>query len=317
MDEMYDVIVVGGGAAGLNGALMLARSRRRVVVVDAGEPRNAPAEGVHGMLGHDGVPPAELLARGRDEVRRYGGEIVDGRAMTARRQGSGFAVSLVDGRELTARRLLITTGLVDELPDVPGVRERWGHDVIHCPYCHGYEVRDQQVGVLATNANAMHQALLFRQLSHDVVVFANGTDFSDEQREQLLALAIGMVEGVVGELVIEDDRLVGVRLADGRTVPRQAVVVTTRMVARAGFLADLGLTTTPHPSGMGEHLAVDAGGRTDVPGVWAAGNVTDLSAQVGASAAQGAWTGAQLNMDLITEDGRLAIEDYRGIPVGI
>jgi thioredoxin reductase len=317
MDEMYDVVVIGGGAAGLNGAIMLARSRRRVVVVDAGEPRNAPADGVHGMLGHDGVPPAELLARGREEVRRYGGEIVDGRVTRARRGDDAFEVSLADGRELRARRLLVTAGLVDGLPDVPGVRERWGNDVLHCPYCHGYEVRDQQVGVLATNANAMHQALLFRQLSHDVVVFANGTDFSDEQREQLLALAIGLVEGAVGELVVEDDRLVGVRLADGRTVPRQALVVAPQMVARADFLADLGLTAVPHSSGMGEHLAVDATGRTTVPGVWAAGNVADLSAQVGGSAAQGAWAGAQINMDLVTEDARRAVEDYRGTPVAI
>jgi thioredoxin reductase len=311
------VVVIGGGAAGLNGAIMLARSRRRVVVVDAGEPRNAPAEGVHGMLGHDGIPPAELMARGREEVRRYGGEILDGRVTAARRADGVFTVDLADGRELTARRLLVTTGLVDGLPDVPGVRERWGHDVIHCPYCHGYEVRDQPIGVLATNANAMHQALLFRQLSHDVVVFANGTDFSDEQREQLLALAIGFVEGEVGGLVVEDDRLVGVRLADGRTVPRTAVVVATQMVAQAEFLADLGLTAVPHTSGTGEHLVVDATGRTEVPGVWAAGNVTDLSAQVGGSAAQGAWAAAQLNMDLINEDARRAVEDHRGTPVAI
>jgi thioredoxin reductase len=317
MDEMYDVVVIGGGAAGLNGAIMLTRSRRRVVVADAGEPRNAPAEGVHGMLGHDGVPPAQLLARGRDEVRRYGGEILDGRVTGAEHEDGVFAVTLADGRELRARRLLVTTGLVDELPDVPGVRERWGHDVIHCPYCHGYEVRDQQIGVLATNANAMHQTLLFRQLSHDVVLFTNGHDLAPEQREQLLALAIGVVEGPVGGLVVEDDRLVGVHLADGRNVPRQAVVVATQMVARAGFLADLGLTAAPHPSGMGEHLVVDASGRTDVPGVWAAGNVTDLSAQVGGSAAQGAWAAAQLNMDLVTEDARRAVEDYRGTPVAI
>ena len=317
MDEMYDVVVIGGGAAGLNGAIMLARSRRRVVVVDAGEPRNSPADGVHGMLGHDGIPPAELMARGREEVRRYGGEILEGQVTGARASDHGFEVTLADGRELGARRLLVTTGLVDELPDVPGVHERWGHDVIHCPYCHGYEVRDQQIGVLATNANAMHQALLFRQLTHDVVVFAHGVDFTDEQREQLLALAIGLVEGDVAELVVEDDRLVGVRLSDGRTVPRQALVVATRMVARAGFLADLGLTAVPHVSGMGEHLVVDASGRTEVPGVWAAGNVADLSAQVGGSAAQGAWAGAQINMDLVTEDARRAVEDYRATPVAI
>src|SRR5215218_9572670 len=153
-DELMDVVVVGGGAAGLSAGLMLARARRRVVVVDAGEPRNAPADGVHGMLGHDGVPPAELLARGRDEVRHYGGEILDGWVTGAQRKDGAFAVTLADGRELRARRLLVTTGLVDELPDVPGVRERWGRDVIHCPYCHGYEVRDQAVGVLATSSRA-------------------------------------------------------------------------------------------------------------------------------------------------------------------
>ena len=315
MDEIYDVVVIGGGAAGLNGAIMLGRSRRSVLVIDAGEPRNAPAEGVHGMLGHDGVPPAELYAKGREEVRRYGGQIVEGRVVGAGRDGELFRVDLEDGSSTTARRLLVTTGLVDELPDVPGVRERWGQDVIHCPYCHGYEVRDRPIGVLATNANAMHQALLFRQLSHDVVVFGNGAEFSDEQREQLVALAIGFVEGEVAGLLVQDDRLTGVRLRDGRVVPREVVVVATRMVARAGFLEGIGLTTVPHPSGFGEHVAVDPMTlRTGVPGVWAAGNVVDLSAQVGGSAAAGAMAGAQINADLVMEGARRAVEDCRPTP---
>ncbi|MEO6512617.1 MAG: NAD(P)/FAD-dependent oxidoreductase [Nocardioides sp.] len=316
MDKSYDVVVIGGGAAGLNGALMLARSRRSVLVVDAGEPRNAPADGVHGMLGHDGVPPGELYARGREEVRRYGGEIVTGRVTAATREGDLFRVSLEDGSSATARRLLVTTGLVDELPDVPGVEERWGHDVIHCPYCHGYEVRDRPIGVLATNANVMHQALLFRQLSHDVVVFVHGMELTGEQREQLLALAIGTVDGEVDRLVVEDDRLTGVRLKDGRVVPREVLVVATRMVARAGFLEGLGLATVPHPSGFGMHVAVDPMTfRTEVPGVWAAGNVADLSAQVGASAAAGATAGAQINADLVMEGARRAVEDCRPTPV--
>ena len=174
-DDGYDVVVVGGGAAGLNGALMLGRSRRSVLVIDAGEPRNAPAHGVHGLLGREGMPPAELLARGRDEVRSYGGHLVTGEVTGAVREGDGFAVSLVGGRVVHARRLLVTTGLVDELPDVPGLRERWGRDVLHCPYCHGWEVRDRAIGVLATTARSMHQALLFRQLSADVTYFAAPT----------------------------------------------------------------------------------------------------------------------------------------------
>ena len=264
MEKTYDVVVVGGGAAGLNGALMLARSRRSVLVIDGGLPRNAPADGVHGLLGHDGVPPAELLAKGREEVRRYGGEVVEAEVTGADAGDHGFTVALADGRTVAARRLLVTTGLVDELPDVAGLRERWGKDVVHCPYCHGWEVRDQPIGVLASSPLAMHQVLLFRQLTHDVVLFTNGMDFDADQREQLLALAVGVVDGEVSELEVRDDRIVGVRLADGRTVPRRVVVTTTRMVARAGFLAALGLTTVPHASGMGEHVVVDATGRTDV-----------------------------------------------------
>ncbi|MEU4744476.1 NAD(P)/FAD-dependent oxidoreductase, partial [Actinosynnema sp. NPDC023658] len=181
----YDVVVVGGGAAGLNGALMLARSRRSVVVVDAGAPRNAPADGVHGLLARDGMPPAELLERGRAEVRSYGGHVVTGEVETVTREGDRFVVALADGRTVRARRVLVTTGLVDELPDVPGLRERWGRDVVHCPYCHGYEVRDQAIGVLASGPMSMHQALLFRQLSADVTFFSHTAPPNAEQAEQL------------------------------------------------------------------------------------------------------------------------------------
>src|SRR6185437_10938414 len=158
---------------GLSGALMLARARRSVVVVDAGEPRNAPAAGVHGLLGRDGMPPAELLERGRAEVRSYGGEIVRGEVDGVDRDGDRFAVRLAGGEIMHARRLLVTTGLVDELPEVPGLRERWGRDVVHCPYCHGWEVRDRAIGVLTTGPMSVHQTLLFRQWSADVVLFTD------------------------------------------------------------------------------------------------------------------------------------------------
>jgi hypothetical protein len=137
---------------------MLARARRSVLVVDAGAPRNAPATGVHGLLGHDGIRPAELLERGRAEVRGYGGQVVAGEVTTAARDAEGLTVTLADGRSVRGRRLLVTTGLADELPDIPGLRARWGRDVLHCPYCHGWEVRDQAIGVLATGPRAVHQA---------------------------------------------------------------------------------------------------------------------------------------------------------------
>ncbi len=313
--DSYDVVVLGGGAAGLNGAMMLARSRRSVAVIDAGTPRNAPAEGVHGLLGHDGIAPAELLERGRSEVRRYGGHVVAGEVTGTTRDVGGFTVTLADGRSAGARRLLVTTGLVDVLPEVPGVRERWGRDVLHCPYCHGWEVRDQAIAILATGPMSVHQALLFRQLSDDVTFFGHGLRPDDEQSEQLAARGIPVVDGPVASLEIVDDQLVGVRMGDGAVIGCEAVVVSPGMVARAGFLDDLGLRPVEHPSGMGEHLPCDQTGRTDVPGVWVAGNVTDLVAQVGAAASQGAFAGAQINADLVMEETGAAV-DARHAPGG-
>ncbi|MEU4704200.1 NAD(P)/FAD-dependent oxidoreductase [Nonomuraea dietziae] len=311
LKDGYDVVVFGGGAAGLSGALMLARARRAVAVIDAGAPRNAPAEGVHGLLALDGTPPAELLERGRAEVRQYGGHVVSGEVVTAVRDTEGFTVTLADGRSVRARRLLVTTGLVDELPDVRGLRDRWGRDVVHCPYCHGWEVRDQAIGVLATGPLSVHQALLFRQWSADVTFFSHTMPPpTGEQAQQLAARGIRVVDGEVASLEISEDRLVGVRLSDGTLVGRETVAVSPRMTARACFLAALGLRPAEHPSGAGEHIPSDAAGRTEVPGVWVAGNVTDLAAQVGASAAAGAAAAAQINADLVAEETRLAVASY-------
>jgi thioredoxin reductase len=306
--DQYDVVVIGGGAAGLNGALMLARSRRSVLVVDAGAPRNAPATAVHGLLGRDGMPPAELLERGRDEVRRYGGQVTAGEVVAAARPDGLFTLTLAGGRAVRARRLLVATGLADELPDVAGLRERWGRDVLHCPYCHGWEVRDQAIGVLASGPRSVHQALLFRQLSDDVMFFSHtAPPLPEAEAAQLAARGVRVVGGPVASLVISADRLAGVRLGDGTVVPRAVMAVSSRMVARAGALAALGLRAVEHPSGMGSHIPADFAGRTEVPGVWAAGNVTDLSAQVGAAAAAGATAGAVINADLVEEETRQAV----------
>ncbi len=306
-----DVVVIGGGAAGLNGALLLARSRRSVVVVDAGQPRNAPAEEVHGLLGREGTPPADLLATGRDEVRSYGGQILAGDVTGAHRADDGFAVTVADGTELRARRLLVTTGLVDVLPDVAGLVTHWGHAVVHCPYCHGYEVRDRAIGILATAPASIHHALLFRQLTDDLTYFTHRTELDEQQQEQFDALEIEVVTGEVAAVETADGALSGLRLADGRVVSREVIAVATRMEARADFLVELGLQPDEHPSGMGHHLPADPFGRSQVPGVWLAGNVTDLTAQVGASAAAGATAGQHLNADLVTEDARVALERHR------
>jgi thioredoxin reductase len=308
----YDVVVVGGGAAGLSGALLLARSRRSVLVVDAGEPRNAPSAGVHGLLSRDGTNPLTLLELGRAEVRAYGGQVVQGRVMSAARDGGGFAVFLDDHRVFTARRLLVTTGLVDELPEVPGMHERWGRDVLHCPYCHGWEVRDQAVGILASGPRAVHMALLFRQLTSDLVLFTHtAPPLGVDETEQLAARGIRVVTGIVASLEVVDDHLSGVRIGDGTVVPRQALVVTPRFVARSEVLVSLGLQPTIHPLGVGEFVASGGTGQTEIPGVWVAGNVTDLTGGLVNQAAGGIATAAALNADLVAEDTRQAVSAYR------
>jgi thioredoxin reductase len=310
--DEQDVVVIGGGAAGLGGALVLARSRRSVVVVDAGQPRNAVAAGVHGYLTRDGLPPAELVRLGRLEVEGYGGRLLDGSVEQVLRADDGrLVVALPDGRRLTGRRLLVATGLVDELPDLPGLRERWGRDVLHCPYCHGWEVRDQPIAVLASGPMSVHQALLFGQLTDDVTYLAHALPPTPEEEEQLDARGIRVVGDPVAGVEVEQDRLVGVRLADGAVVPCTALAVATYMRARVGFLAGIGLAPVEHPAGIAEHLTTDGVGRTDAPGVWAAGNVTDPTAQVGASAAAGAFAAAQINADLVAEDIRVAVEARR------
>jgi len=307
-----DVVVIGGGAAGLNAAVTLGRARRSVVVIDSGAPRNAPADGVHMFLTRDGIAPAELVGIGRREVESYGGRFVDGVAVAASRFGDAFVVTLEDRRVLTARRLLVTTGLVDELPDVPGLRELWGRDVHHCPYCHGWELDGQAVGVIGSGPMAVHQALMFRQWVNDLVLFLHtAPEPTAEQAEQLAARDIRVVTGRVQSLDVVDGRLSGVRMADGSVVRRESMVVRPWMVARSTVLTSLGLAPVTHPMGMGEFIESDATGLTAAPGVWAAGNVTDLSAGVIAAAAGGMVAAVAINSDLIAQDVRDAVAARR------
>jgi thioredoxin reductase len=314
MDESYDVVVVGGGAAGLAGAVALARSRRSVLVVDAGDPRNAPASHVHNFLSRDGTPPAEIYAVGRQEVARYGGRVETGRVTALSRCGERFAVQ-IGGRAVTARRLLVATGVRDELPQVPGLAERWGIDVLHCPYCHGWEVRGQRIGILATGPGTMHQALLFRQLSRHVTVLAHtGPELSGEQREQLGALGIPVIQGTVTQVEASDGGLTGVRLADGTRVSLDALIVAPRMTARAELLAPLGLAPAEVTMGgqvIGTQIEADPSGATSVPGVWVAGNLAAINAQVISAAAGGLTAGAVINADLAAEDAEHAVDAYR------
>ncbi|WP_405161710.1 NAD(P)/FAD-dependent oxidoreductase [Nocardia sp. NBC_01499] len=295
MSELYDVVVVGGGTAGLSAALVLTRSRRRVAVVRGGAPRNAPAEHMHGFLTRDGMSPGELLEKGAAEVAGYGGELIDD-VVTDVEKGDGrddFTIGLASGRTLTARRILVATGLRDELPDLPGVRERWGIDVLHCPYCHGYEVRDQPLGLLGgADPRVPHLALVLPQWSADVTLFQHTMELSDADRAQFAARGVRVIEGEVTRLVV-DGTLRGVELADGRAVPCSALFVAPTFLPNADLLHALGCDFDEKGWPI-----VDPSGRTSVPGVWAAGNVSNPAAQVVGAAAAGYSAAVAINVDL-------------------
>ena len=303
----YDVVVIGGGAAGLSAALVLTRARRRVLVVDAGSPRNAPAAHMHGFLSRDGLPPAELLELGRDEVRGYGGEFLEGTVTDLEpHDGSGFRVLLEDGRRISARRLLLTTGLRDELPDIPGLRDRWARDVLHCPYCHGYEVRDRQLGVLGGSPETVRYAQLVRQWADDVVFFAPA---GDPDRGP------AGTAGRPGDRDRRGHREPGpgrrrppVRCRDGRRPGHPP----SRPVRAAALRPE---QRPAPPSGLAPPTRTGGRSRTPpvrrrCPGVWVAGNLANARAQVITAAGEGSAAAIAMNADLVDDDVRDAVRDF-------
>ncbi|MFH8901457.1 NAD(P)/FAD-dependent oxidoreductase [Streptomyces coeruleorubidus] len=309
MTERYAAVVVGGGTAGLSAALVLGRARHRTLVVDAGEPRNAPAAHMQGYLSRDGMPPAEFLAVGREEIARYDVEFVRDRVVEVER-GEDFAVVLAGGRTVRARRLVIATGLKDELPAVPGVAERFGRDVLHCPFCHGWEVRDQPFGVLASSPASVHQALIVSQWSKDVRFFLHTVaeeELSDQDLRRLAAAGVDVVPGEVAGLVVEDDRLTGVRLADRTTHARSVLFVGPRPVPQTGLLERLGAEL--HETPFGAYPVVDPTGLTTVPGVWAAGNAIGFAEQVVHAASGGYRAAAAIVGDLLMTDLDAAVQE--------
>jgi len=309
-----DVLVVGGGAAGLSAAMSLGRSRRTVRVLDAGAPRNATSPHAHNLLTRDGTPPAELLAVGRDEVARYGVEVTTAQVVAARAVDAprgddpepAFEVDTDDGTTHRARRLVVTTGMRDALPDVPGLADRWGRDALHCPYCHGWEVRDRVLAVIASGPRAVHAALLVRQLSADVTLLLHDAFEPDTaQWADLAARGVRVVAGRVTGVRVVDDALTGLVLADGAVVRCDAVFVGSRAVLDDTVVDGLGLATaTTELAGedLGRAVTVDATGATSVPGVWAAGNVTGPQHALASSIAAGSLAGAHVNASLVLAD---------------
>ena len=312
--EPWDVIIVGGGSAGLSAALMLVRARRRVLVLDGGAPRNRFAAHMHGVLGRDGWSPIELLATGREEVEHYGGvvrtdEVAGAGIVDADNGEPSITVTLGSGEEHSTRRLLVATGLRDELPAIPGLAEQWGRGAVVCPYCDGWEVRDRGIGVLATGPRSVHQVQLLRQWSPTVTFFLNGTDVAAADLAGILARGIEVERRAVDRVLTDEaGTLRGIRLADGAEVALDSIFLGPAFVPNDGLLVGLGAATGEgFGPGGGEWVGVDPMGRTSVAGVWAAGNVVNPGASVPGAAGAGNLAGAAINADLIEEEIRTAL----------
>ncbi|MFS0866483.1 NAD(P)/FAD-dependent oxidoreductase [Microbacterium sp. 179-B 1A2 NHS] len=302
--ETWDAIIIGGGTAGLSAAQMLGRARRRTLVIDAGDPRNRFAEHMHGVLGHDGKTPAELLEIGRREARAYGVTVEPGRVVGVADLGERLEVEFDTGRRDTARALLLATGVSDDLPDIPGMREQWGTGVLHCPYCHGFEVAGRRLGVLATSPAGIHQIELVRQWTDDLTAFTAAAEPLDAAvRERLDARGIRIVDSPATALTTAAGVLSGLTTADGAHHPLDALFTAPVPRLRVDHVAALDLARSDQP---GSPLAADALGATSHPRVWAAGNLVAPYGNVPLSMGQGSFAGAAINAALVMEDAARA-----------
>jgi len=294
----YDAVIVGGSFAGLSAAMQLARARRRIALVDAGLPRNRYAAHSHGFLGLDGKSPTEIVRIGRQQLAAYGTvDFVDGTATLAEESAGRFLVTMDDGRVLHASRLVLATGMRDELPALPGLQERWGQTVLHCPYCHGYEVADRPLGVLAAHPLSAHQAALLPDWG-PTTYFTQGEFEPDAEQAALLAARGVRIERtpVVG-LLGQAPQIDAVQLADGRRLLINAIFVAARVHMASPLAMQLGCAFDEGP--MGPYLRVDDFKQTTVPGVFAAGDATLPMANATLASASGVMAGGGVHNSLV------------------
>ncbi|KQP15283.1 NAD(P)/FAD-dependent oxidoreductase [Pseudorhodoferax sp. Leaf265] len=290
-----DALVVGGSFAGISAALQLARARRQVCVVDAGAPRNRFAQASHGFFGHDGRAPLELMAQARAQLLAYPSvRFIAAQATEAAPQGEGFALALDNGERLVGRRLLLATGVRDLLPELPGLAERWGQSVAHCPYCHGYEFDRQPLGVLYRMPLSLHQAQLIAEWG-PTTLFLDGHTVSDDERAHMAALGVAVEPGKVLALEGEGTALAGVRLA-GRVVPLRGLFLAPTVVMASPLAEQLGCAFETAPAGS--FIRVEMG-QTSVPGVFAAGDAATAWSNAAQAAAAGSLAGAAMHRAMV------------------
>ncbi|MGE4427901.1 MAG: NAD(P)/FAD-dependent oxidoreductase [Solirubrobacteraceae bacterium] len=301
MDSTWECVVVGGGAAGLSAGLVLGRARRRALIVDAGSPSNLPAHGIGGLLGHDGRPPADLYARGRDELAAYPTvEVRQGEVVAGEATDDGFTLRLADGGHLATRRVLLATGMDYRRPDLPGLAELWGTTVFHCPFCHGWEVRDRPLAVLDPGPTGVHRAQLLRGWSDDVVLLTDGpATLEDADRARLRTAGVTIDERPVTGLVSNDGALSAIEFAEGPPAAREGLLVAATLHQRSPLASTLGVTTAPPSPVVADGVAVDGMHRTNVPGVFAAGDLGSAMPQIASAISAGSMAAAAVVGDLL------------------
>lgn len=295
---MHDVVVIGGSFAGHAAALQLARARQDVLLIDAGAPRNRFADAAHGFLCQDGRAPHAILREAACQLLAYPtAEMVQAEAVGAEKTADGFVVRLANGTDRRARRLVLATGVTDTLPDLPGMAERWGATVLHCPYCHGYEVRDRPLGIIANHPMSAHQAALIPDWGPSTF-FTQGLYEPDAEQAALLARRdVAIERSPVVALLGDAPGLAGVRLADGRVVAVEAVFTAPRTQPTGPIASLLGCAMDEGPSGP--FVTVDAWGATSVAGVYAAGDASSPMHNATLAAASGVLAGIGAHQSLM------------------
>lgn len=304
METEFECVIVGGGAAGLSAALVLGRARRKTLLIDAGGQSNLPAHGIGGLLGHDEKPPARLYAEGGAEIDRHPSVTrLEGRVVRASREDGRFAVECEDGSRHRARRVLLATGMDYELPDLAGIHELWGDSVFHCPFCHGWEVRDGRLAMLGADSMSALRALMLSYWSDDVTLLTNGPDqLTGEDRGRLAAAGVAVETRPISGLAAAEGKLRAIEFAEGDPRPMDGLMVPAKLVQRNDLAAQLGLETEAESPVMVDPVTVTPHGETSVKGVFAAGDLSPTMPSIAASIAEGSLAAAGIVHSLMAED---------------
>jgi thioredoxin reductase len=303
MDTNWDCIVIGGGAAGLSAALVLGRARRRTLVIDAGEQSNRAAHGIGGLLGQDGRPPDEFYAAGRDELAAYPAvELRPGEVVGAERNGDGIVLELADGERERARRVLLATGMDYRRPELAGIEERWGGSVFHCPFCHGWEVRERALGVLDRGETGVQRALLLRAWSDDVTLYSDGpAELDTDEAELLRGAGVDVDERPVAGLRGPGEELSAIVFADGSERDCGGLLVPVTLHQRTKLAEQLGATLVSKSPLVADAVEVDEGFHSSVAGLFAAGDASGQMQSVANAIAAGSRAAAMIVHGLMAD----------------